>query len=185
MGWAMNMIKLSKISIEYSAVVLILACLSGCCLIGGQYLADEPIGKKRVEKISPGQTSIREVLTWLGPPSAIARSGKTVIFPPPSIGKSGSLEMNSDAFFELFSPGRALREEEVVYYYDASRKSSLGGLAIMILINFGGQTDRVKVERLWLLVDERTGTIEDYVYRPADRDVGRTGPSMAQEAGSR
>ncbi len=181
----MSRIKLSKISIKYATVVLILLCLSGCCLIGGQYLADEPIGKKRVERISPGQTSIREVLTWLGPPAAIARSGKTVIFPPPSSGKSGSLEMNSDAFFELFSSGRTLREEEVVYYYDASRKSSLGGLVIMILINFGGQTDRVKIERLWLLVDERTGTIEDYVYRAADRDVGGIGSSMEHEAGAR
>jgi hypothetical protein len=181
----MSMFKFSKIPIKYATVVLVLLCLSGCCLIGGQYLADEPIEKKRVERISPGQTSIREVLTWLGPPAAIARNGKTVIFPPPSPGKSGSLEMNSDAFFELFPPGRALREEEVVYYYDASRKSSLGGLVIMILINFGGQTDRVKVERLWLLVDEKTGTIEDYVYRVADRDVDGTGSSRAQEAGSR
>lgn len=185
MGRAMSMIKLSKISIKYATIVLVLLCLSGCCLIGGQYLADEPIEKKRVERISPGQTSVREVLTRLGPPVAIARSERTVIFPPPSIGRSGYLEMNSDAFFELFSPGRALRKEEVVYYYDASRKSSLGGLVIMILINFGGQTDRVKVERLWLLVDEKTGIIEDYVYRDAGGNVGGTGSSMAQEAGSR
>ncbi len=185
MGWTMSRIKLSKISIRYAGVVLILLCLSGCCLIGGQYLADEPIGEKRAARISPGQTSIREVLTWLGPPAAIARSGRTVIFPPPSPNRSGSLEMNSDAFFELFSTGRALREEEVVYYYDASRKSSLGGFVIMILINFGGQTDRVKVERLWLLVDEKTGTIEDYVFRAADRDGGKTGSSVAQDAGSR
>ena len=181
----MSRIKLSRTSIKYANVVLILLSLSGCCLIGGQYLADEPIGKKRVERISPGQTSIREVLTRLGPPVAIARRGKTVIFPPPSSNRSGYREMNSDAFFELFSTGRTLREEEVVYYYDASRKSSLGGLVIMILINFGGQTDRVKVERLWLLADEKTGLIEDYVFRAADRDGGKTGSSMAQEAGSR
>ena len=181
----MSMIKLSKTSIKYAAVVLVLLCLSGCCLIGGQYLVDEPIGKKRVERIRPGQTTIRELLVWLGPPVAIARSGRTVIFPPPSIGKSGYLEMNSDAFFELFSSGRALREEEVVYYYDASRKSSLGGLVIMILINFSGQTDRVKVERLWLLVDEGTGIIEDYVYRVAGRNVSGTVSSMTHEAETR
>jgi hypothetical protein len=181
----MSMIKLSNIPIRYTTVVLVLLCLSGCCLIGGQYLVDEPIGKKRVERIRPGQTSIREVLTWLGPPAAIARNGKTVIFPPPSMGKSGYLEMNSDAFFELFSPGRELREEEVVYYYDPSRQSSLGALVIMIVINFGGQTDRVKVERLWLLVDERTGTIEDYVYRVADKNVGGTGSSLTPEARTR
>src|SRR5574341_674318 len=113
------------------AAVLVVLCLSGC-LIGGRYQADEPIGEERVARIRPGQTSIREVLTWLGPPVAIARSGRTVIFPPPSMGKSGSLEMRSDVFFELFSLGRELREEEAVYYYDASRQSSLGALVIMI-----------------------------------------------------
>lgn len=176
------MIKLLRILIKYGGMVLVLLSLSGCFVIGGQYLSDEPIGRKRVEKISPGQTSLREVLTWLGPPAAIARNGRTVIFPPPSIGKSGYLEMNSDAFFELFSPGRELREEEVVYYYDASRKSSLGGLVIMILINFGGQTDRVKVERLWLLVDEKAETVEDYVYRAAGGNISGTGSALTPEA---
>jgi len=179
----MRIRKSSRFATKYAIGVLILLCLSGC-LIGGQYLADEPIGKKGVERIRPGQTSVRVVLTWLGPPVAIARSGRTVIFPPPSMGKSGYFEMHSDAFFELFSPGRELREEEVVYYYDASRKSSLGVFVIMIVINFAGETDRVKVERLWLLVDERAGIIEDYVYRVADRNVGGTGSSLAHGAGT-
>lgn len=165
-----------KRTLRHGSAVLIALCLSSC-LIGGRYLADEPIGMKRAERIRPGQTSIREVMTWLGPPEAIARSGKTIIFPPPSIGKSGSLEMDSDVFFELFSSGRELREEEAVYYYDASRRSSLGAIMILIIINFGGQTDRVEAERLWLLVDERTGTVEDYVYRVADMSISGTGSS--------
>lgn len=185
MGWAMIILKHSRIATSSVIGILILLFLSEGCLFGGRYLADEPIGKKQVERVRPGQTSIREVLTWLGPPAAIARSGKTVIFPPPSMGKNGSLEMRSDVFFELFSSGRELRKEEVVYYYDASRQSSLGVIVILIVINFGGQTERAKVERLWLLVDERSGIIEDYVYRVADRNVRGTGSSLAPEAGAR
>jgi hypothetical protein len=184
MGRTMSMIKLPKIPVKHTAVVLILLCLSGGCFFGSRYQADEPIGKGRVERIRPGQTSIREVLTWLGPPVAIARSGKNVIFPP-SLGKSGSLEMRSDVFLELFSSRRELREEEIVYYYDASCQSSLGAFVILIVINIGGQTDRVKVERLWLLVDERAGVVEDYVYRAADGNIRGTGPSLAHEAGPR
>ncbi len=185
MGWAMSMIKLPKIPIKYAAAVLVLPCLAGC-FFGGRYLSDEPIGRERVGSILPGRTSSREVLTRLGPPVAIARSGKTIIFPPPSLGKSGYLEMDSDAFFELFSLGRELRKDEVVYYYDSSSESSLGVLVITIIINIGGQTDRVKVERLWLLVDERTGIVEDYVYRAADgRNVSGTGSSLAHKTGGR
>jgi hypothetical protein len=182
MGWAMSILNRSRIATNYVIGILILLFLSQGCLIGGRYLADEPIGKERVERVRPGQTSIRDVLTWLGPPAAIARSGKTIIFPPPSMGKRGYLEMRSDVFFELFSSGRELRKEEVVYYYDSSRKSSLGALVILIVINIGGQTDRMKVERLWLLVDEQSGIIEDYVYRVADRNV-RTRSSPAPDTG--
>ncbi len=183
MGWAMSILKRLWTAASCATGVLILLGLSGC-FYGGRYLVDEPIGEERIERIRPGQTSIREVMTWLGPPLAIARTGKTVIFPPPSMSKSGYREMQSDVFFELFSDHR-LREEEVVYYYDASRQSSLGVFVIMIFINIGGSTERVKAERLWLLVDERTGTIEDYVYRVADRNVGGTGSSLAPEARTR
>jgi hypothetical protein len=126
---------------------------------------------ERAQKIQPGRTTVREVLKWLGPPAAIAQKGKTVVFPAPSIGRTDSLEMQSDGFFELFSSDRSLREHEVVYYFDASRESSFGVIGILIIVNFGGQTDRAKVERLWLLVDESTGIVEDYLYRSGGRNI--------------
>lgn len=181
---AMSILKRSRVATNYATGVLILLSLSGCCLIGGQYLADEPIGKKVVERTRPGQTSVREVLTRLGPPIAIARQGQTMVFPPPAVGTSGFLDVPSDSFFELFSSNRLLGEEEVVYYYQASRVTTSGFLMILLLVNGGGQTERVKAEQLWLLVNEKTGIIEDYRYRNAGRPVKRSVSSPELELGS-
>ncbi len=155
-----------------ASVVLSAICLTGC-MYGRRYIHNEPIGQERIEGFKPGQTTVRDVLTKLGPPAAIARGKRTIIFPLPTINKSSNREMQSDAFFELFSLGRELRDEEVVYYYDASRTSSLGGIVILIFLNIGGDTNRIEVDRLWLLVNERTGFVEDYVYRAADGSVTR------------
>jgi hypothetical protein len=164
---------MSSINVKYLIAVLALACLSGCVLIGGHYLHDEPIGEKRVDVIRPGETKIQQVLMRLGPPIAIARPGQTVVFPGQDTGRS-------DTFFELFSSNRTFNKDEVIYYYQALRRESSGLIVIglglylitgaedpmLILFNGGGETDRNEAERLWLLVNEKTGLIEDAVYRP-------------------
>lgn len=178
-----GILKRSKIMTSFVISGTILLCLSGCVVIGGERLADEPIGKKWVEMIRPGQTHIREIMTRLGSPVAIARQRQTMVFPPPGMGKRGYLEIQPDAFFELFSSNRILREEEVVYYYQSSRKTDSGLFMFFIVINGGGVVERINAERLWLLVNERTGLIEDFVYRSAV-DGGYV-TSQASESGSR
>jgi hypothetical protein len=150
-----------------------LVCLPGCVLIGGHYLHDEPIGEKQVDVIRPGETKIQQVLTRLGPPIAIARPGKTVVYTSPN-------KVQSDTFYELFASNRKLDENEVVYYYQALHQETSGLIVIglglflvtgaedpmLILLNGGGVTDRNEAERLWLLVNDKTGLIVDAVYRP-------------------
>lgn len=136
---------------NFTVAVFIVMCLSGC-IIGARYLDDEPIGKEEVVKIRPGQTHIMEIMTRLGPPETIARQGQ------------------SSTYFELFSSDRMLKEEEAVYYFQASRKVNSGFIVILILINGGGLTHRIQADRLWLLVNEQTGLIENYVYRGAGDD---------------
>lgn len=150
--------------VNYAIAVIILMCLSGC-IIGAKYLDDEPIGKEKVVKIRSGQTPIMDIMTRLGPPETIARHGQ------------------NSAFLELFTSNRKLNEEEAVYYYHASRKVNSGFIVVLILINGGGLTHRIQAERLWMLVNERTGLIEDYVYRGAGDDEYVTPP--ASELGSR
>ena len=90
-----------------------------------------------------------------------------MVYPPPGSAKRERVEVPSEAFFELFSTGRALRDTEVVYYYDSSRLKATGVLVIPV-IGGGYHTSETVVERLWLLIDDRTGIVEDYVYRGRD-----------------
>ncbi len=145
--------------------------VAGCCLIGSEYQLDETIGRQRVEKIRPGETSVNEVLAWLGPPSAIARSNRPLIIPSLSAGKEGALELQPGIFYELFAAKRKIRSEDAVYYYDASRLDESGWLFVLILMNGASQSDRIHAERLWLLVDEKAGMVEAYVYRIDGRNI--------------
>jgi hypothetical protein len=90
-----------------------------------------------------------------------------MIFPPPGSARRGRSEVQSEAFLELFSAGRVLRDREIVYYYDSSRRKATGVL-IIPLIGGGYHSMEMVVERLWLLIDDDTGTVEDYVFRGAD-----------------
>ena len=67
----------------------------------------------------------------------------------------------------IFSTARALRDTEIVYYYDASRIEA-NGFVFVPLVGGGYYLKRILVERLWLLVDENTGVVEDYAFRGAE-----------------
>ena len=137
----------------------VLLSLSGC-FFGGHYMQDEPIGIKRIEMIKPGKTTIREVLTQLGPPTAVARRGKAMVYP-----NTNGYSTQAEVFFELFSANRELYDYEVVYYYQAMHLRSSGFIFYLLLVNGGGWTDTNEAERLWLLVNEQTALVEDMVYR--------------------
>ncbi len=157
-----------KITINFVVGFFILICFAGCT-ISKQYLSDEPIDKKEAERIRPGETSVREALTLLGPPIAIARHGHNMVFPPRAT--NAALFLDADSFLELFSSNRVLREEEVVYYYKASREKLSAFFVFFLVINGGGYTEQTEVQQLWLLVNEKTGIIEDYRYQDAGQPV--------------
>lgn len=151
-----------------AAVAAIAAlCLGGCFVARERILAGEPLPGDRIREIRRGTTTKQEILERFGPPAAIARPGTTVVFPPPGLGGRGRAEVPSEVFLELFSSGRAIRDSDVVYYYDASCLKSTGVL-IVPLIGGGYHSTEMAVERLWVLVDGRTGVVEDYVYRGTD-----------------
>lgn len=150
-----------------AAVAVAALCLSGCFVVRENVLADEALPGGHVRGIRRGTTTRQEILERFGPPTAIARRGPTMAFPPPGPAKRGRTDVPSATFFELFSPGRTLRDSEIVYYYDSSRLKATGFLVIP-LIGVGYHTTETVVERLWLLVDDSKGIVEDYVFRGAE-----------------
>lgn len=90
-----------------------------------------------------------------------------MVYPPPGPAKRGRADVPSETFFELFSAGRALRDTHIVYYYDSARLTATGVLIIPI-VGGGYHATETAVERLWVLIDDRTGIVEDHVFRGAE-----------------
>ncbi len=149
------------------AVALAALCLCGCFVARENVLADEALPGEHIRGIRRGATTRQEILDRFGPPVAVARRGTTMVHPPAGPAKRGRVEVPSDAFFELFSTGRALRDTEIVYYYDSSRLKATGFLLIP-LVGGGFHNSETVVQRLWLLIDDGTGIVEDYVFRGGD-----------------
>ncbi len=168
----MNRIIFSLRTGNYVLLVMALLSLTGC-MLSARYRADEAIGRESVQQIRCGKTTRLDVVTRLGPPLVIARTGKNMIYPAPRMASLRYGERSSGPFLELFSEDRVLRENEAVYYYRATERNELGFLLILFLINIGGSGNEVQTEHLWLLIDETSGIVEDVVYR--DRDRHRTG----------
>ncbi len=146
-----------------------LLILAGC-IISANHRADEAIGTERVQKIRCGKTTRQDIVTQLGPPLVIARKGKSTLYPAPRLAALRFADRSSEPFLELFSTARALRDDEAVYYYRATERSEAGFLMFLLLINLAGSGNEVETEHLWLLVDEKSGIVEDVVYRDRDHD---------------
>lgn len=142
-------------------------CMCGCFVARENVLADEALPGEHIRRIRRGATTRQEILERFGPPVAVARPGTTMVHPPAGPVKRGRADVPSETFFELFSTGRSLRGTEIVYYYDSSRLKATGVL-IVPLVGGGFHNSETVVERLWLLIDDGTGIVEDYVFRGGD-----------------
>ncbi len=153
-------------------VLLVLASLSlaGCCMVSANYREDETIGRERVLKVKCGETTREDIVTQLGPPIVIARKGKPMLYSAPRLATVRFAKRSSEPFLELFSKSRALRDDEAVYYYRATERNETAFLMILLLVNMGGSGNEVQTEHLWLLIDEKSGIVEDVVYRNRDRN---------------
>ena len=87
-------------------------------------------------------------------------------FPPPGGWRPGGESVPSEAFLALFAARRPLRQAEVVFYYDGSAEST-NQFLLFLLLGGGGVTREAVVDRLFVLVDEGTGRVEDVVFRRA------------------
>ncbi len=157
----------------WAAWVLFSLSLCGCYM-GERYIAGEPFSEKALSGLEQGTMTKQDVLQWFGPPSAVARRGSTMTFPPAGIRNEGWEDIRSDAFFELFPAKAGNADGRVIYYYYAPRVTMNGVFSILIA---GGFTRRVVTDELWLLIDERTGKIEDFVLKPGEKEAAASGGS--------
>jgi hypothetical protein len=160
-----------KRSLVIAVVSLALLSATGCVFPNITFKTGEPIREDRLVTISPGKTTKQDLLGQFGPPTAIVAQHEIAAIPTPKVwnaGPSTSVRMiardyrfQSDTFFELFASGRGYGEYHRIYYYDyvVSSKTSY-----MFFVAFY-ESGMTETDRLWVVVNEKTGIVEDYVFK--------------------
>lgn len=149
-------------AIVASGIILGQGCAPLLSIITGPPLSEEDI-----KKIDPGKTPKAEILERFGVPMAVGAKGERLTIPRESAWKSsggirlgGYYQTESDTFFELFSSRHNIRDHHRVYYYYQAVSS---GVASPVY-----KTVRIRVDKLWVLVNEETGVVEDYVFKKGE-----------------
>ncbi len=143
--------------------------LSGCITLF-KYSGTE-IKAGRVAKIKPGKTLKREALEWFGAPITISAPGEIVVIPKVStpdkeyrVPRRATI-VESDTFFDLFSPEIDITEYHRVYYFYFSESREL---MYFLMVATYDQIN-TKFDKLWLLINEKTGVVEDYFFKQGIR----------------
>lgn len=146
--------------LSLALLIVVLIPASGCFFASGEFTADEPLNNAE-SIIKVNKTTKAEILKAFGPPIAIARKGTTITFPSPGPRKEGYKEVASETFFELFSTKHNLTEDYIVYYYHSSTIKE----SFFFFIIPGSYQKSLIVNKLWILINEKTGVVEDYLLR--------------------
>ncbi len=158
-------------SMVIAAVGLALLCAMGCVVPTIPLKTGEPIREDRLVTLTPGTTTKQDLLEQFGPPTAIIAQHEIVAIPTPSVWNAGppvsfrmisrDYRFQSDTFFELFASGRETGEYHRIYYYDYVVSSKTGHIFLVAFYESG----ETETDRLWVLVNEKTGVVEDYVFK--------------------
>jgi hypothetical protein len=153
--------------IKKLTVLMLITLLPGC--IWGSVQYDRTLTKDVVEKIEPRKTTRKSILKWFGPPEVLAKKGDVVSLP--ILGKDSKdvkiQEVDSTIFFEKFLEKHPISEHHVVYYY-LNEGEDINGFAIPIpglaFISIPATFGNLQFSELWILVNNETGQVEDYVF---------------------
>ncbi len=146
----------------FFAVFLMMFFL-GCATTGA------PIRAERVKSIIPGKSTKNELLDMFGAPMVIASRDETLTLSSTAImGKPFSnrfsYRLRADTFFALFPP--VDEYHQVFYYYHAISYK----YPVWFVLYFG-ENGKTKTDRLWVLVNEKTGLVEDYAFKQYGEDT--------------
>lgn len=147
--------------------LIILLPPQGC--IWGSVQYDRTLGKDLVKKIEPGKTTRKNILKWFGPPEVLAKKDDMVSLPIlENENKDVTIqEVDSMIFFDKFLGKHPISEHHVVYYY-LNEGEDINGFAIPIpglaFISVPATFGNLQFSELWVLVNNETGQVEDYVF---------------------
>jgi len=140
------------------------------CLTLFKYSGTE-IKEARVAQIQPGKTHKRDALEWFGAPITISARGEIVVVPKVSVPDKEyrvpqrPTIVESDTFFDLFASDVEFTKYHRVYYFHFVESRNL---TYYLLVATYDEID-TRFDKLWLLVDEKTGIVDDYFFKKGIR----------------
>lgn len=179
-------INLKKILYFTTLTVLLAVQTSGCA----PWYKFTIIPIEEVRKIELQKTTKKELIEKIGQPKVIVSKDEVSKLPAERIAAAGRAtsstidspllihekftelpyyKIDSDTFFELFSTDHELTEYHKIYYYsdmyvlirDSPRKDFYGRK----IWGYDPNSWYEPESRLWVLVNEKTGIVEDYTFR--------------------
>lgn len=140
----------ARAPIRATALLAGSAALAGCFVGYRSESGPAPIDDEAAAAIYPGSTNRRHVLERLGPPDLVVRPGDV-----------DAHQAAGAAALEVFLARGHSLEGRCVYVYVSVSASEVGGVVLLATASSRTQSKR----RLWLLVDDASGVVEDKVLR--------------------
>ncbi len=143
--------------------VFFAASLPGCVTTG------TAIRTERVKAIIPGETTKSDLLNMFGAPASVSARDETLTLSSTAImGKAFSnrfsFRLRADTFFALFAS--ADEYHRVYYFFHAVSYT----YPVWYILYFG-ENGKTKTDRLWVMVDEHTGIVENYAFKRYGEDT--------------
>lgn len=155
------------------AVAVSLVALSlGGCLPSFALKTGSPVVEEQVRGIVPGTTTKGELFDRFGSPTAIVgRDEVAVVVTPATYAapyrRESTYAFDAGTFYELFGAAGATDEYRRIYFY---RHVVSGKMTYFMLLAMYEHGD-TKSDRVWVLIDEKTGVVEDYAYKKSGAPV--------------
>jgi hypothetical protein len=146
--------------------LIVLLPVEGCVWGSVQY--DRTLEKDVIKKITPGKTTRKNILEWFGPPEILAKKDGWVSLPSLETEHLKMRKVDSKTFFKYFSKKHPISEHHVVYYY-FNEGEDINGFSLPIpigtfFISVPATSGNLQLSELWVLVNRRTGRVEDYIF---------------------
>jgi hypothetical protein len=145
-------------------ILALIILIPGC--IWGSVQHDRTLKKEMIKNIEAGKATRMNILEWFGPPAILAKTEGMVSFPALKPDDEAMRKFDSIVFFKYFLKRHVISEHHAVYYY-FDEWEKINGISIPIgntLISLPLTSTDLQFSELWVLVNQKTGQVEDYVF---------------------
>lgn len=146
-------------------VIVAILFLGGCLFMPHSYTYGKVIKEDKVKMIQPGKTTKEEIIQWFGIPTIIQKSGEKESQEKKEVAEVGIMGpfggVVSQPSFDLFSSKHKITDDHRIYVYTFTKSKG----ASFNFLFFGSMDTHSFTDKLLVLVNEKTGIAEDYIFR--------------------